>query len=97
MKHHETSYEEKEFATLVNEISKQAKSNQTASQNVEEYVELAELNLPSRSEVHQNAPFRLRVSFAHPLARFICIIILMICLLGVTYYFIGNELLQLFL
>jgi len=61
-----------------------------------EYIELEELNLPPRSEVHQHSPFRLTFNMHHPIVRFLFVMLVLASFLSGIFYYLGEQLLAIF-
>jgi len=63
-----TNNEADQLANLVNALIDERKEQpREQEENHREYIELEHLNLPPRSEVHKNPPFRLHINIKHPL------------------------------
>lgn len=96
MKETNHSYEKEAFKTLVNELAQTESINEENEENKEEYIELARLNLPPRSDVHQTSSYRLTIPSEHPLTRFLiaCMFILSVCV--VVYVVLGDQFFDVF-
>lgn len=85
-----------QLAALVHALIDERKEKPVETPTYREYIELEQLNLPPRSEVHKNSPFRLRFNLHHPFFRFLFILIITVGILCGTYYFLGEQLFSVF-
>lgn len=85
----------KDLAALVHAVMDESAENEHDPE-VGEYIELEELNLPPRSEVHQHSPFRLTWNIQHPIFRFLVIMLVLASFIGGILYYVGDQLLAIF-
>lgn len=57
----------------------------------EEFVEMDILNLPPRSEVHSSSKRKLKLNIKKPFARFVFVMIILIAIITMMYFAIGDQ------
>lgn len=81
---------------LFAEVTNQEAMNEIEGEHPEEFVEVDVLQLPPRSEVHNKSKWSMQIKPSSPLVRFIFVIILMLAVIGVLYYVIGEKVILFF-
>jgi|SRR5690625_753698 len=94
---HEENQAEK-LQQLFAEVTNQPNNNKNREEDKEENANLIEvdvLNLPPRSEVHQQPKRKLYIRFKSPLTRLLIILLLLFVTIGIIYYIAGEQIIML--
>ena len=76
---------------LFSEVNNQELEEKETPKEEQDLIEIDVLNLPPRSEVHHKASVSFQMDLRSPLWRFLFVILLVVLVIGVVYYFFGNQ------
>lgn len=83
--------ERERFERLLEEVSRRENFNETYQGYYDEEQVIDVLNLPPRREVHKDKSSKTKLSFSKGLFRLILIIIVLALIIGLAYYFLGDD------
>lgn len=89
----------KKLQQLFAEVNNQGNMEETEepkSKSAPEFVEVDVLQLPPRSEIHQSSKWSIHVNIKSPGIRFSIIVCVLLAILCILYFFIGDNIIIFF-